>query len=339
MKQLYSGLSMLLLLILMGSSSVAQDIHFSQYLSSSMTLNPATIGQYNGDWQVGTNYRKQWSAIAEPFTTLALSGDKQFLVRNHRFNVGLAYIYDRSGAVELTSNRLYAAGSYQFRYKGHELYAGVQGGYVNKTFSSANLSFPEQFDQSMGEFNSALAYSGVSYGESLSYVDLNSGVMWTKQFGRIKPEVGVAVFHLNKPEESFYNDGSQLEMRKVIHGKVRIFLNEKMHLTPNFLLMGHAEATDFLLGSQVEYKLSENEMGAKYLYGGLLWRDGIQRVTDAIIVIGGIRVRNFKVGLSYDINTSGLTTATGGRGGYELSLIFISPNTKVNQKAFPCERY
>ena len=37
----------------------AQDIHFSQFYMSPLTLNPATAGAYK-DINVTTNYRDQW---------------------------------------------------------------------------------------------------------------------------------------------------------------------------------------------------------------------------------------------------------------------------------------
>ena len=38
----------------------AQDIHFSQFYASPLTLNPAMTGFVNGDCRAGVIYRNQW---------------------------------------------------------------------------------------------------------------------------------------------------------------------------------------------------------------------------------------------------------------------------------------
>jgi hypothetical protein len=37
-----------------------QDIHFSQYYASPLSLNPANTGNYDGDWRLMNSYRQQW---------------------------------------------------------------------------------------------------------------------------------------------------------------------------------------------------------------------------------------------------------------------------------------
>ncbi|MEK7227019.1 MAG: type IX secretion system membrane protein PorP/SprF, partial [Bacteroidota bacterium] len=48
------------------SSLQAQDIHFSQFLSSPMNLNPALAGQFDGDHRFVMNHRNQWSSVTVP---------------------------------------------------------------------------------------------------------------------------------------------------------------------------------------------------------------------------------------------------------------------------------
>lgn len=321
------------------TTTKAQDVHFSQYMASPLTLNPAHTGNYTGDWRIFSNYRKQWTAIGEPFTTFDVGFDRQFHRYGHNFNAGLYYIYDEVGPLQLTSNKIYGSVSYQYRILGHQVYLGIQGGYVHKAFSTDQLTFPEQYDHSIGSFNSDLAYTGTNFGQTVSYADINAGIIWSKRFGKYKPEVGFATYHLTRPNESFFDQQSRLPVRKVMHAQVRYQHNDLLAFTPNFMMMGHAKATNLLLGSEVEYRLSQNDFGANYLYGGILWRDGMQRNSDAFVLLGGISIKHFKVGISYDVNISGLVPRTQTRGGPEISIIYISPSTIVKEKTIPCERY
>ncbi|MBK9681630.1 MAG: type IX secretion system membrane protein PorP/SprF [Saprospiraceae bacterium] len=43
----------------------AQDIHFTMFDLSPLTLNPGLIGDFNGTFRVTGNYRIQWPTIAK----------------------------------------------------------------------------------------------------------------------------------------------------------------------------------------------------------------------------------------------------------------------------------
>ena len=47
-------------------STAAQDIHFSQYYSAPLTINPALTGGFAGDYRAGVNYRTQWGSVTVP---------------------------------------------------------------------------------------------------------------------------------------------------------------------------------------------------------------------------------------------------------------------------------
>ncbi|NCP46666.1 MAG: type IX secretion system membrane protein PorP/SprF, partial [Flavobacteriales bacterium] len=67
--------SILLIVISTVNLFAQQDVHFSQFFSSPLTLNPANAGIYNGDLRAIMNYRSQWGSISEPFVTMAASVD------------------------------------------------------------------------------------------------------------------------------------------------------------------------------------------------------------------------------------------------------------------------
>nr|HMT30619.1 type IX secretion system membrane protein PorP/SprF [Bacteroidia bacterium] len=60
---------------------------------------------------------------------------------------------------------------------------------------------------------------------------------------------------------------------------------------------------------------------------------------DAFIASAGVEYNNLSVGASYDFNTSDLNTASNGKGGYELSLIYIIRKVKPLGIKPPCPLY
>lgn len=61
--------------MLIASYVHAQDIHFSQYYSAPLTINPALTGGFAGDYRAGVNYRSQWVSVTVPYRTFDIYGD------------------------------------------------------------------------------------------------------------------------------------------------------------------------------------------------------------------------------------------------------------------------
>ena len=90
------------------------------------------------------------------------------------------------------------------------------------------------------------------------------------------------------------------------------------------------------LSAIYSYKL-DSEVDPKYLiHGGVF-----MRMKDAIIPVAKIEMRPLAVSVSYDANTSKLSSATSGRGGFELALsyqTFLERNT-TSRNALRCPRF
>lgn len=326
--------------VCLGLSISAQDIHFSQFYASPLSLNPANTGNHAGDWRVSNNFRRQWKSITVPFVTASLGYDRQFYLRNHNLSGGVYYINDKSGDSRLTVNKLYLSGAYHKKIDGHNLHGGLQAGYVKKGFDISQLSFPDQFDIDQGQFNTGLSTGDAGIGDNLSYMDLNIGLAWSKKLSdKFEPQAGLALFHLTKPNESFTGTKNNLPRRKVLTLGARWDATQKIFLTPHVLMMSQIKANDFLTGTNVGYNLPANEIKAESVFAGVLFRNGIKRNTDAFIVIGGINFKNLSVGLSYDYNISDLKVASDRKGAIEFSIIYTSISTILEKIALPCDRY
>ncbi|OFX57920.1 MAG: hypothetical protein A2046_07330, partial [Bacteroidetes bacterium GWA2_30_7] len=224
----------------------AQDIHFSQFLNSPLTLNPAKTGDYQGNWRFMNNYRRQWGSFTKPsspFRTISVGIDKPFDVKKSSIGLGLIVINDQSSDAQLTVNKFYGSIAYHKKIKKNYLRIGLQGGYVIKNYSSSKLTFPNQFDNTKGNFNSGIASGENSLSEGISYPDINAGAIWNLQKPRFMPEIGISMFHINQPSESFAGKTNKLPMRQVIHGSGKYLLSKRIFIQPSFLIMNHAKAS------------------------------------------------------------------------------------------------
>ncbi len=332
-----------ILFILCGSiftvlSLKAQDPHFSQFFSSPLTLNPAFTGKFNGNFRVAGNYRDQWPTINRAYQTSTVSVDfpilKNRIASNDTWGVGLMGYSDKSAAGAVSFN--YVSLSTAF-HKGldeegySQLGAGFQATYSNMLINPANLKFEDQLTP-FG-FTGVTSETFANATLKSSYFDMNAGLLYsTSSTDRNNLYVGVSVYHINRPKQNF-NTGAEflINPRSTIHAGGYFGLGENVTLHLSALYTSQAKAHETVAGGAVEFSTGD-PYNPFSLYAGS-WI----RLNDALIPYVGIEYNSFRLGITYDINTSLLKTASESRGGLEISLIYI--NKKPDSKGVPCPKF
>ncbi len=307
----------------------AQDIHFSQYYASPVTLNPALTGLMDGCYRGSINYRNQYPQLYKTYSTVAASFDAALLKGGRMpgfIGVGMWFYNDRQGDGPLNDLSIHGLAAYHLDVTGDGRYLvslGTSFGWNQKSLDFASLLFSEQQvgqvldpNASNGEpiqvqrFNNFNASAGGSFSVN---VNDNVGVLF-----------GMGIFNLLTPKETYLNDNSNdLGMRYLAHFSVRYFVNDKIILTPRGIYMTQTGASTYVLGSTVGYIFNDARGGygrssrSSAIYGGLSYR-----WADALILTIGFQVNELKAGLSYDINVSSLNQASNGIGGLEFSLVY-----------------
>ncbi|HZF99508.1 MAG TPA: type IX secretion system membrane protein PorP/SprF, partial [Chitinophagales bacterium] len=96
--------------------STAQDIHYSQFYASPLTLNPALTGINDCSYRVTGMYRNQWSSVPATFSTPSLSFDINSLapkvIKTGNLAAGFLIYNDRSGDGHLNNLSLVGSGGY-----------------------------------------------------------------------------------------------------------------------------------------------------------------------------------------------------------------------------------
>ena len=85
-------ISLFIIVFVLVKTTFSQDIHFSQFYASPLSLSPYQTGNYNGDWRFMHNYRTQWRSISEPFNTISVGYDRNFYVYNEQLSGGIFFI-------------------------------------------------------------------------------------------------------------------------------------------------------------------------------------------------------------------------------------------------------
>jgi type IX secretion system PorP/SprF family membrane protein len=331
---------LLVVLITLGcvAKSYAQDPHFSQFFASPLTLSPAFTGKFDGDLRIAGNYRNQWPAFNRAFTTTTLAVDfpilKNSIAPNDTWGVGFMGYSDQSANSTVKLN--YATISTAF-HKGldedgyQQIGVGFQATYSNMMVNVANLKFEDQL--------TPFGFTGVTtelFDNSTlktNYIDFNAGLLYT---GSTADDnnfyAGVSMYHINRPKQQFTGALYLLNPRTTFHagGYFPAGQSSSIHLSGLYSMQ--AGAAEAVVGGAWQYTISEASEKPTSLYLGSWYRLG-----DALIPYVGLEFDDFRLGASYDVNTSSLKTASQARGGMEISLIYIK--RPPESRGMPCPKF
>jgi len=314
--------AILLTLILSSLASIGQDIHFSQFNSAPLLLNPALAGVNAGNYRFAANYKTQWTKLA-PYNTVAASYDMNMFKHSKRANfggLGIFFYTDKAGDSELRTTEVQVDLSYTVmldKKAKHSMSTGIMGGIGHRAINYANLTFDSQFDGS--GYNPALGTNESFDTDKILYPDLGAGILWNfVRNEKLNFYAGGSVWHLNMPNLSFMNERDEkLYIKYTLHGGSYIGLSKQVFLLPSFMYLNQGPHNQFNFGSLVKIRKSLIPSDNTSFYIG-----GWYRLKDALILNARVDVGHFNIGFSYDINLSGLTPASNTNGGPELSLIY-----------------
>jgi type IX secretion system PorP/SprF family membrane protein len=326
-----------LLLIAAGTLVKAQDPHFSQFFASPLTLNPAFTGKFDGSWRLAANHRDQWPSIPKAYVTTSASLDfgilKDKLPQGDVFGIGISGLSDQSADAALKLN--YGSLSLSYHKALDEdgyntIGAGFQATYSSAILDRSKLTFEDQLTQNGFTDPTAETFSN---GTSQSYFDMNAGLLYSgSSNGTNNYYVGLSMYHINKPNLSFIDKSWALASRMTVHAGGSFPLTDVLTMNTSVIYQMQNKASEIVFGGALSALVNGDEANPTAVYFGS-W----MRVNDAIIPYVGLEINGFRIGASYDINTSGLKAATASRGGSEFSLIYIHKPVQV--KGIPCPRF
>lgn len=318
----------------------AQDLHFSQFFNSPLTVNPANTGFIpDADYRVGLHYRDQWSSIlSSPYKTVSAFGDAQVLrnkFENGWLGLGAYILSDVAGSGTLRSTQIYGSLAYhQMLGRGSLVTAGFNMGWVNKRIDASKLTFPDQFN---GVFfdNTIQNSDDVLSKTNTSFFDMQVGVNYAYfPTDEVYINVGYSIQHVNSPTESFFGPNtpaSKLPIRQIGFLSAMLKPNAKVILNPNAYFATQAKSTELMFGLNANYDLEDD--GTKQLILGAYYRWG-----DAAIAVAGFEINHIRFTFSYDITTSPLSQFNDSQGASEFNLMkkgYYNDNTTPRQSLCP----
>lgn len=328
------GLVLLVAMVLL-CRMMAQDAHFTQFYAAPTYLSPAFAGT-GSQTRFALQYRDQWPSIPGAFVSSNLAVDHYLSELNS--GVGMLVSYDRAGSGALRYTSIGAQYAYELRLK-HKVYLrpALQFSYVNHAVDWSRLVFGDQLARG-GNVDS---YEGFTQ-RNTKYTDLGGGLLYFTP----KLWLGIGVHHLNRPNQSLTLRESEVPQKLSVHGGYRFKV-----VTP--VIKKHPTSIIAAFNYRAQGKYDQLDLGAYFerdpVFAGLWYRGlplksyepGIAN-NDAIAVVIGFKVNDWRFGYSYDITISRLAANTGGA--HELTMVYELANARrkksmAKRRVVPCAKF
>jgi len=315
------------------STVKAQDPIFTQYYLFPETLNSGFTG-FQETTKAGVLHRTQWPDLN--FRVDSDYANFNTWVPSMNSGVGINVLSQRERFTNFSLTQVNFAYAYKVKLTDEwDFRPGLEVGYGFKSFNFNNLILEDQIDLTNETIN-PVSIDNLDPNDQVSYLDVSASLLFNNEDFWI----GASLKHLNKPNISLAPGGNLPlnSLAAITVGyelKLADYLNltllpysTKLMITGNYMQQGDYNRFDF--GALFIVDL--------FYFGAIVATNPNRNTANSHLItsvnlLGGLQYENFKFGVSYDINVSGLGR-TGGI--YELSVIFT-----VDQKArcFGCPLY
>jgi type IX secretion system PorP/SprF family membrane protein len=314
-----------------------QDIHFSQFYMSPLTLNPALTGVMNCNTRIVGNYRNQWASVLgnAAYNTYSVSYDQKMPVgRYDYFGFGGNLWSDVAGSLDFKTLTLKLSGAYSRRVggdrrKANYLVVGAEAGVSQRGIDWTKAQWPLQNDN--GSWGSGLPSGEVDLPDNFLFGDVGLGLLWFSVINKKSNYyMGGAINHLNGANLSFYREvADQVEKyytKIVLHAGGEFPMNNDVSLVPGAVFFHQGPSMEINMGNSFRFDLDNGGNDQSFQFGA--WMRLARHfekpiLMDAIILSTRFDYSNWGIGFSYDINVSSLSKESRGNGGFEFSMIYL----------------
>lgn len=313
-----------IVLITLAKNSFSQDVNFSQFYDLPLLRNPALAGIFTGDVRVTSGYRNQWESVTTPYRTIALGVELKRSMGESSgdfLTYGVQVTRDMAGDSKLSRTQIFPVLNYHKSLSSEKatyLSAAFMGGPVMQQFDPSKLKFDDQFIG--GTYSESNPTRQTFSNTKMTYWDPAVGLCYSSVVGeKTSYYIGLGLFHFTKPKIAFQKEND-------------IALNPKYVLNAGFSAPLTYQSRFVFYGDYFMQGGSRQGQGGFMFARDLDERENEQKVTitaglfyrlkDAFIPVVKLDYYQMSLGVTYDVNTSKLKTASQSRGGFELTLSY-----------------
>ncbi|MBC8033925.1 MAG: hypothetical protein H7Y03_07250 [Chitinophagaceae bacterium] len=313
---------LLLNVILLGSLASAQEINFSRVQDMTIWYNQSLKTDKSNS--IKLNFRNVQYAGAVAYNSIAAMADLPILSAAQKEKERSGYLSASVGVASdksnqgILNNTLGLAGvSYAIPVAANEVYVavGFQAAYYQSRLNVTDITaFGDQYDK-YGPIEGMQSSDRLANGWSYNHINLNAGISVFSNSEFNKWYLGASVMSINKPyTDKLKTDDYRLKQALGIQGGYRFIAANNDDCAFHTSLNWQGRAYKHFFNMSYFKAIKKIEGG-----GGIGLGMGY-RYDDALVPNLEIRYVKAIIGLSYDINISGINAAGLQRNGLELAV-------------------
>lgn len=308
------------------SANGQQDRHSSFFFENPVFLNPGAAGFHSGHLQFYSSFRMQWmTASDKPWMTSSAALDWRMFDQGNGFlGAGLQFYNDMAGTSKFTTNWVSVPINYaiQFNEENH-LSIGLQPAWYSRSMDYSGVTWDSQWtgidfntDWNSGE-NGFL-----NQNLTVNRFDMAAGIYWYANLSdEVRLSFGASGHHLTKQRVNFFGPEDKLWRKFAVHGQGEFRKrNSPVSVLPAFAFWWQGPNKEVVLGTNFKFQLRSASLHTGHFEDITFSLGPYYRIGDAILFNMILDISGFAIGANYDLNVSGLTTATSGVGAMEFFL-------------------
>lgn len=294
-----------------GLAATAQETQFSQFFATSAYLNPAFVG-LESSTRLDLNYKSGFSGDGHALQELTHASfihpiQKVTSFASRSAGLGLTFVQEKSGheGIYQTTNVLLSS-SYVLNldYQGTRFLSfGVQGGVIQNKLNFSGLKYGSQFNPYYGYDDSLPAELLADGSKFAPTFNVGMVLQTTDHRNPLLSQnalvLGVSVHSINQPADGFNSKANRPMQVKGI-ASARKKLGRQFFVHPSAYLLYMQGSVQINSGMYISRYVGRSlstvlQVGAWY------------RFNDSFIFLTGIKHKQWKAGLSLDLNANTLT--------------------------------
>ncbi len=350
----YTKIFFVCIFIALTKYSYSQDVSFSQYQVLLPYYNPAFTGAFNGSYRVRLINRNQWIGFSDKsYRSFAIAGDIKFRIKNKNINtdylgLGAYFITDRAQIVDWNTNEINITLAYHKRLnkiKNSYLTGGLGFGVQQRSLSYDNIYFEDQFD-GLNLYNRPT--SEILPPNIYAYSDLKIGIQYNTN---LKPDwilqTGLSTQYLLNPNWSLFKSIEDINYNGSTKSKAPLELNFITNLSyiydkyntiyPKLFISSQGPHQIIQVGTS--YRHADYSVKQTAIHAGVSLR--IVNTPSAILpvdlgLLAGYEIKNFIIGLHYDIGLRDAIKYGRPSHSFEISLSLVGD---YDNEGFVCPQF
>jgi type IX secretion system PorP/SprF family membrane protein len=318
-------LLMSIILILSIQTVKSQDLDYTQYSNNPTYYNPANVGLTIG-LKSRLNYRKQWTGLSGDYHSYSFSADIAERSLPGAGGIGIIATQSLAGKGLLKTNMIGFMPSVRIPISRKTIFQlGALASVVTQQLNWDNIVLGDQLDPRFGNIKPS-DFTGPA-NEKVVYPDFAFGGIFQFQGYNLDGNIGAAVHHITKPNQSYFDINSRLPRKFVYNLDFVITITEEsgyyskrrgFKLNPGAMVIQQLNMVSYSVGMNIYMS---------HVYLGLWYRNQSLEYDEFsnLTVMAGMNIpfdkhSKMKLMYSYEMNINAQYSFTGPS--HQVTLIF-----------------